>query len=192
MILRIINRMVINRMLEVRYVCEAMLNNLVYSERTTTTTGVVIKPTNIFVWCKVLEAIRKYIPEHDYKSCRDIFKMLLEVIKRIPHSNSSFPPPLETELFFLNKPSTRKRKLLLDDYNSFHDIYSLNNQACDDKDTGNKLSQPTDDLKLESLYEVHFSVYYSIWNPILIYQFLLDGEFFARRRKLFPPSLFGH
>jgi hypothetical protein len=158
-------------------VCESMLNNLVYSSVTANMqlvnqnnmtamgasfsnllsnnvhmqqqqkTSLLLKPTNTFIWCKVLESIRKFIPSHDYKSCRDIFKMLLEVVKRIPHSNSSYPPHLETELLFIK--SAHKHKLL-SDYNSFQDIFF---QSSSSSSSAN-LSLVTDDIKLESLYEV--------------------------------------
>lgn len=150
MLLRIINRLVAARLVEVRYVCEAMLNALVYAGPTRpSSSSSSSKPTNTFVWCKVLEAVRKFIPQHDYKSCRDIFKMLLEVIKRIPHSVASVPPPLETELVFLSthKKTAGKRRLLLDDYNSFQDVMAASS-------TSPTESIATDDIKLESLYEV--------------------------------------
>lgn len=145
MLLRIINRLVSNRIFEARHVSEFMLNNLVYSsgvvmsgsdgggggpEKHQQHRVVVVKATNTFMWLKVLEAVKNFIPQHDYKSCRDILKMLLEVIKRIPHSESSFPDPLETELSLSISP--KKRKLDQNEPNS--DSY--------------------DDIKLESLYEV--------------------------------------
>lgn len=103
-----------------------------------------LKPTNTFIWGKILECIRNFIPRHDYKSCRDIFKMLLDVVKRIPHSNSSYPPHLETELLFIR--SARKHKLF-NEYNTFDDEFI-------NLPTNNSISLPTDDFKLESLYEV--------------------------------------
>lgn len=179
LILRLINKLVNNRIIEVRYVCEFMLNNLLYSggSLNQSTPSLVsqlsssnlvgqsmnnihnqqpksnanIKPTNTFIWCKVLELIRKFIPSHDYKSCRDIFKMLLEVLKRIPHSNSSYPPHLETELLFIKSANKHK---LLSDYNNFQDTYYnsvLNSSNCHK----NNVSIVTDDIKIESLFEVN-------------------------------------
>jgi hypothetical protein len=54
--------------------------------------------TSLYMWCKVLECIRMLLPKYDYKSCRDIFKMLLEVVKRVPHSYASLPPQLANEI----------------------------------------------------------------------------------------------
>lgn len=144
MLLRIINRLVSNRIFEARHVSEFMLNNLAYSSGVIMPSSdggsgpdkhqqnrvVVVKATNTFMWLKVLEAVKNFIPQHDYKSCRDILKMLLEVIKRIPHSESSFPDPLETELSLSKSPKKRK----LDQNEQNNDSY--------------------DDIKLESLYEV--------------------------------------
>ena len=162
MLLRLLTRLVNNRVVEVRFVCEYMLNNLVFSnnsnsnanyltilnsstsyinttnaaanppnstnsanptnnlsliqklvqshnapaQNTTTTSASTLattefKATPTYLWCKVLECVRRFIPLHDYKSCRDIFKMLLEVVKRIPHSHSSYPAQLETELLYI-------------------------------------------------------------------------------------------
>lgn len=143
MILRILNRLVSNRTIEVRYVCEFMLNDLVYSSASSTPeNGSRQRATNTFLWLKVLEAIRKFIPNHDYKSCRDIFKMLLEVIKRIPHSDSCFPPPLESELALAKSPKKRK----LSDTDNF----------TQDELNKEKLDHITDDIKLESLFEVPY------------------------------------
>lgn len=156
LILRLINRLVNNRVIEVRFVCEFMLNNLVYSSGSSqaiANSKSLQNPTNTFIWCKVLESIRKFIPIHDYKSCRDIFKMLLEVIKRIPHSNSSFPPHLETELLFIKSPNKRK---LLSDYNNFQDSFANTLSK-------NSTSMVTDDIKLESLYEV-FKTFNKLMN----------------------------
>lgn len=77
---------------------------------------VAITPT--YLWCKVLECVRRFIPLHDYKSCRDIFKMLLEVVKRIPHAHSSYPAQLETEVFCNVNKTNGKHKLLASEYSS--------------------------------------------------------------------------
>lgn len=167
LILRLLTKLVNTRVIEVRYVCEYMLNYLVYSSSPSlsnlnnnylqhsnnnpiisgsisSVSNLKLKPTNTYIWCKILECIRNFIPLHDYKSCRDIFKMLLEVVKRIPHSNSSYPPHLETELLFIK--SARKHKFLTD-YNTFDDEYASVNSISNS-------SMVTDDIKLESLYEV--------------------------------------
>ncbi len=203
-ILRLITRLVNNRIIEVRYVCEYMLNNLVFAHNSnsnsqylnilnssqnyintnnsnnsnnninslsisnnlalihkctqqsqnTTSNIIDVKTTPTYLWCKILECIRRFIPLHDYKSCRDIFKMLLEVVKRIPHSNSSYPIQLETELLMTKSNSKHK---LLNDYTSGDN--SLNDEFTNDINKNaqntnlNKMSIITDDLKLESLYE---------------------------------------
>ncbi|CAF0729586.1 unnamed protein product [Brachionus calyciflorus] len=141
LIIRLVTRLVNTKIIEVRFVCEFLLNNLVYSIPSTPLNKQL--PTNPYIWCKVLECIKNFISLHDYKSCRDIFKMLLEVVKKIPHENSSLPPQLETE--FLFPKSARKHKLISED-NTFDDEYfSLYNLM--------NASPQTDDLKLESLYE---------------------------------------
>ncbi len=202
-LLRIITKLVNNRIIEVRYVCEYMLNNLIFSNSSNSNTqylsilnsstnyinsnnsnfisnnntislsnnfGLIqkctqqsysisnsfeFKATPTYLWCKILECIRRFIPLHDYKSCRDIFKMLLEVVKKIPHSHSSYPIQLETELLLIKKESNHK---LLNDYTSGDN--SLNDEFANDTVNKNgqniNLSQDsiiTDDLKLESLYE---------------------------------------
>lgn len=154
---RIIHKLINARMIEVRFVCEYMLNSLIFVNshgmNQNNYTGLVnssqtplqnlnintklknsISDTPTHVWCSVLEFIQKLIPGLDYKSCRDIFKMLLEVAKKIPHSNSSIPPPLENENVTV---FTRKHRLE-DDY---------------DKNMLQKASRVTDDIRLESLYE---------------------------------------
>lgn len=143
LIIRLITKLVNTKIIEVRFVCEYMLNNLVYSNSNTTALQKQTA-TNPYIWCKVLECIRNFIPLHDYKSCRDIFKMLLEVVKRIPHEKTNFPPQLETELLF--PKSARKHKLSAD-FSIFNDEYS-------GLYTLSSLSKVTDDLKLESLFEV--------------------------------------
>ena len=209
MLLRLITRLVNNRIVEVRYVCEYMLNNLVFSNNSSSNANYLtllnsssnfintsnvnntntnssnnfnssstntnnfslvqklvqsqnptligntnaqlteFKATPTYLWCKVLECVRRFIPLHDYKSCRDIFKMLLEVVKRIPHSHSSYPVQLETELIHVK--STSKHKLL-NDYSSGDN--SLNEETgSNDTDLASQIAIVTDDLKLESLYE---------------------------------------
>lgn len=102
--------------------------------------------TTPYIWCKVLEFIRKLIPGLDYKSCRDIFKMLLEVVKRIPHSNSDLPLPLENEILFTK--SINKHKI----DNDYKTIIINNKQSL------LNTSAVTDDIKLESLYEVRIEL----------------------------------
>ncbi len=156
-------------MIEVRFVVEFMLNNLVYSDQvlnnnllvnalnqnavlnSTSTNSELHKtiqsiskqPTSPYLWYKVMECIRKCIPLHDYKACRDIFKMLLELIKRIPHSNSSYPPPLESEKP-LDKVSPKKNDLKVGLY--------AGRQA---QNTAHFKTTTDEDIKLESLYEVN-------------------------------------
>ena len=106
------------------------------------------KETPTYIWCKVLEFIRRLIPTLDYKSCRDIFKMLLELAKRIPHSNSSVPPPLENEILCGSKSSVKHKLDTLEDEHFGQDLASnrilLQNS-----------SRVTDNIKLESLFEVN-------------------------------------
>jgi hypothetical protein len=87
----------------------------------------------------VLKFIQKLIPSLDYKSCRDIFKMLLEAAKKMPHSNSSLPPPLEYEA---DASGTLKHKLA-DNF----DPSTINRIRLRD------VSRTTSDIRLESLYE---------------------------------------
>jgi hypothetical protein len=166
-LLRLITRLVNQRIVEVRYVCESMLANLVFSnssdgnanylnilnsstnfinatQTASNNFGTIQKLTQTqqhnqqqpqqqrthghdllkmatptYLWCKILECVRRFIPLHDYKSCRDIFKMLLEVVKRIPHSHGAYPVQLETELSFI-KPAAllMSKHKLLSDYTS--------------------------------------------------------------------------
>ena len=50
-----------------------------------------------------------YTSTHTHKSCKYIYKMLLELTKRIPHSNSSVPPPLENEILCVSKSSVKHK-----------------------------------------------------------------------------------
>jgi hypothetical protein len=152
LLLRVISKLISQRYLDVKLVCEYMLSNLTYSGTATAGTQ---KPTSTYTWCKILEYVRSFVPLNDYKSCRDIFRMLLEVIKRIPHSNSSYPPHLETE--FLFDKENKRRKLLTDTsstdlVNYEHMQTALNNNRL------NAIvpSSVTDDIRLESLHEVSY------------------------------------
>lgn len=163
-ILRLIVKLVSNRVLDVREVVEHMLANLVYADSklhngnllyannqnnlfnsnvTQTNLQRAIgdashQATSSYLWHKVFECIYKCVPLHDYKTCRDIFKTLLELIKRLPHSNTSYPPVLRTEL------SVSKSKP------SLADIYGRKKDA--KQRSGDQSDQ---DVKLESLYEVY-------------------------------------
>jgi hypothetical protein len=168
MVLRLITKLVNSRVIDVRLACEYMLNNLVYNSPSTSknenkfnsvgssnnnvshNVSIVQKmnqsnqngnlpTTPPYLWLKILECVQKFIPLHDYKSCRDIFKMLLEVVKRLPHSSSSYPPQLEADTL-LKSPNKR----LID--------YSENDYEINSADVQSGMA--TDDIKLESLYEV--------------------------------------
>jgi hypothetical protein len=171
LLLRLVVKLVASRAVEVRFVVEFMLNNLVYSDQMLsnnllanavsqncmlnstssnselqrTIQSVSKQPTSPYLWYKVMECIRKCIPMHDYKACRDIFKMLLELVKRIPHSSSSYPPPLESErpLDQFESPIKARSDLKVGLFSS----RSTQNLA------HHKLTAE-DDIKLESLYEV--------------------------------------
>lgn len=171
-LLRVISKLAQTRSIEVRYICEYMLNNLLYNNSfnntsllTNTQNSSILSASNNFtnsnlfsntaspsknisnkttpyIWCKVLEFIRRLIPNLDYKACRDIFKMLLDVIKKIPHSNSNLPLPLENEMSFTKAINKHRHD------NDFDAMVKSNKE---------KLlitSQVTNDIKLESLYEV--------------------------------------
>jgi len=172
-LLRLVQRLVNSRIIEVKFVCEDLLNSLNFSSTSIqasnntntgnsgssssnnqnvlislTTTGIqshnftLIKKllnqneheeTSTYLWCKVLETVRQFIRLYDYKSCRDIFKSLLDVVKRIPHSSSSFPPQPDVDKY-LSRP--KKPKTLYDQhvFNSHSD-------------------HPINDIKLETLFE---------------------------------------
>lgn len=176
-LLRVISKLAHSRTIEVRYVCEYMLNNLFYnnsiSNSNVNNTGsggnmnansnminskYLANKTTPYIWRKVLEFIQRLIPSLDYKTCRDIFKMLLEVVKRIPHSNSNLPLPLENEIVF--SKSSNKHKL-------DHDYDSSNNKII-----LQNISAVTDDVKLESLFEVgfvnHFIYLFKFFKIILL------------------------
>lgn len=100
-----------------------------------------VRETSTFIWCNVLKFIQKLIPSLDYKSCRDIFKMLLEAAKKMPHSNSSLPPPLEYEVGD-SSGCTLKHKLSESfDPSASHRVLFR------------EVSRVTNDIRLESLYE---------------------------------------
>ena len=158
-LLRVISKLAQSRSIEVRFVCEYMLNNLFYNNSISNsnvnnagtgnnlnTNSNMIASKNLankttpYIWLKVLDFVRSLIPSLDYKSCRDIFKMLLEVVKRIPHSNSYLPLPLENEFVF--GKSSNKHKID-QEYDSSNNKLILQN-----------ISAVTDDIKLESLYRV--------------------------------------
>ena len=166
LILRLLVKLVNARAIEVRFVVEFMLSSLVYSDQTlnnnylinatnqnnlfnSSATNINLqktiqtinkKPTSPYLWLKVMECVRKCTPLHDYKACRDIFKMLLDLVKRIPHSSSSYPPILKSEQS-LTEISSRKAKSDRD----FAKTKELMSRQSTDNDQ---------DIKLDSLYEV--------------------------------------
>ena len=161
LLIRIVSKLVMNKIVEVRVVCESLIANLVYASNVSNAsssgslqtapsvannqTGVIslnpntpgnpgsnlpntnvqssattnlnggAKATPPFIWCKVIECIIRFIPTQDYKTCRDIFKMLLEVVKRIPHANSSYPVHYENDGSNSAKPALDKRKASQED-----------------------------------------------------------------------------
>ena len=177
-LLRVITRLVNARVIEVRFVCEFMLNSLYFvsSPQSNTlanstnsnpapsanasnahlpNTNLVNmrgktggKETPTYIWCKILEFIRRLIPTLDYKSCRDIFKMLLELTKRIQHSNSSVPPPLENEILCVSKSGVKHK---LDTVEVEH----IGQDLASNKILLQNSSRVTDNIKLESLFEVN-------------------------------------
>jgi hypothetical protein len=158
-LLRVIVKLAQSRSIEVRFICEYMLNNLFYntnntntnttnaSNNTITSSKNISNKTTPYIWCKVLDFIRRLIPTLDYKSCRDIFKMLLEVVKRIPHSNSNIPLPLENEIVFTRSINKHKLDNEFETNLRNNKTLLLSNSAV------------TDDIKLESLYEVFINIH---------------------------------
>lgn len=132
-----------NKILEVRFASEYMLSNLTFSsssEKCETSEA----SASPYIWCKILDCIRNFITQHDYKSCRDILRMLLELVKKIPHDESSVPPQLESEAWF--SKSARKNKLVADQNVLIDDRPVIYHQAYH--------SSATNDIKLEYLFEV--------------------------------------
>jgi hypothetical protein len=184
LLLRLIVKLVANRVVEIRFAVEFMLNGLVYTDEALNhnivlaaqnqnnvfnsaatqtelqkSLNMVSKPaTSPYIWYKVLECIRKCIPMHDYKACRDIFKMLLELVRRIPHPSSSYPPPLVSEQPLVEEVSAA--------FKALHGLNSsssrITNQQSSNKQQSRVSSQnkanADADIKLESLYEVSQSV----------------------------------
>ncbi len=82
-IFRILNKLIQSKHVESKFVCDSILLNLMNNS-----------PIETYVWCKSLEYICKFISTLDYKSCREIFKTLLELIKSLSQqlsNHSSLP-----------------------------------------------------------------------------------------------------
>jgi hypothetical protein len=71
---RVLSKLISYKLTEAKFVCDYILKNLT-------------NETNIYIWCKSLDYIKRLIPILDYKSCRDVFKVLLESITRISTSS---------------------------------------------------------------------------------------------------------
>lgn len=137
LIIRLVTMLVDNKIIEVRFASEFMLGNLTY----VASSDISSSP---YLWCKILECIQNFITQHDYKSCRDILRMLLEVVKKIPHDESSIPPQLESEVMI---SKLARRNKLAEDLNLLIDEHAVIFSPTFS-------SSVTDDIKLETLYEV--------------------------------------
>ena len=174
-LLRLITKLANSKLIDVRYTCEFMLNNLVYYNPNNDSihgpngpasnvnfqvnhnmqhlhwlqkagpAAALHKNTSTYLWYKILECVRKFIPHHDYKTCRDILKILLELVKRMPHSNSSYPSQLEADTLVRTNVAAPKRT-----YNESLDSLTQQQQQ-------QLASSFTNDIKLESLFEVGFN-----------------------------------
>ena len=150
-LLRVITKLVNAKLIEVRQICEHMINFLVYSQSSPKNSLALslinanqarkneeTKETPTFIWCKILEWLRRLIPRLDYKSCRDIFKIILEAVKRLSNSSSNLPPPLDNEMVHVRVAGKRRLDALND-----------TNQIC---------SKSTHDIKVEALFEVFIAM----------------------------------
>lgn len=81
---RCINKLALTKCLEVKLICEAILINLVKY----------FNQISSYIWCKSFEYLKKFIEILDYKSCRDVFKILLDVVKHLSNKNNSKLPEL--------------------------------------------------------------------------------------------------
>ena len=87
------------KLTEAKFVCDYILKNL-------------SNETDIYIWCKSLEYIKKIIPTLDYKTCRDVFKVLLECITRISSNSCENLPNYSNEYYDDSKNvDTRIEKL---------------------------------------------------------------------------------
>ncbi len=71
---RVFCKLISYKLTEAKFVCDYILKNLT-------------NETNIYIWCKSIDYFKRLIPILDYKSCRDVFKVLLESITRISTSS---------------------------------------------------------------------------------------------------------
>ncbi len=71
---RVFSKLISYKLTEAKFVCDYILKNLT-------------NETNIYIWCKSFDYFKRLIPISDYKSCRDVFKVLLESITRISTSS---------------------------------------------------------------------------------------------------------
>ena len=81
---RVLIKLISLKLTEAKFVCDYILKNLT-------------PETNIYMWCKSLDYIKRIIPTLDYKSCRDVFKVLLECITRISSNSCENLPNFSTD-----------------------------------------------------------------------------------------------
>lgn len=128
---------------------------------------------NTYIWCKTLEYIRKFIPIQDYKSCRDIFKILLEIIKKISQTSYSKLPDSNINV---------NNDTISDQIISENDSLIIN-------DNKKLLS----DTKLDELFEVIFKFINDFMQiNKLIFLFYLDSKLYSRCKLLLFTTLFGN
>jgi hypothetical protein len=99
-LLRILGKLVTSKHIEAKFACDYILHNITRA----TTTQAHSQPhhvNTVYVWCKAIEYVRKFIPINDYKSCRDVFKNLLEIIKHLSQKspNSTVPSTMRSAAF---------------------------------------------------------------------------------------------
>jgi hypothetical protein len=81
---RCINKLALTKTIEIKLICEAILLNLVKY----------LNQISSYIWCKSFHYLKKFIQILDYKSCRDIFKILLDLVKHLSNRNNSKLPEL--------------------------------------------------------------------------------------------------
>lgn len=103
---RILSKLVFSKHIEAKFASEYILQILLRGITQPQATHL-HQINTVYTWCKAIEYVKKFIPINDYKSCRDVFKNFLEIIKHLSQKspNSTLPSTLRQAQFSSSIPT---------------------------------------------------------------------------------------